>query len=200
MGGERIMKNVKGLLVVSLIIGLSIFMFIQNHSLNELKSEISMKQSLIDEIEVKLEEVGEQVNSEQMVNEVRDSVISAKQIGAEMIEIDNTLTEFYQSWEPFPEDEELLQKLEEAKKKNTELTGASEQDHIATWQLNPEWTLTLETVLNYGDVEQIPVLFRMTTAEGEFAGIVRATYNVREHKLTDIRKQYTPVGERDRVV
>lgn len=194
------MKNVKNIIVVVLLIGLSIFMFIQNNSLNELETEISKKQSLIDEIEKKLEEAGETVDSEQIVHEVRESIISAKEIGAEMIEVDNTLTEFYQSWDPVPEDDGYLRKLEVAQKKNTELTGAGEQDHIATWQLNPEWTLTLETVINYGDVEQIPVLFKMTTAEGELAGIVRATYIVSEHKLTDIKKQYTPAGERDRVV
>src|SRR5690606_32920570 len=155
--------NVKNIIVVVLLIGLSIFLFIQNNSLNELESEISKKQSLIDEIEKKLEEAGETVDSEQIVHEVRESIISAKEIGAEMIEVDNTLTEFYQSWDPVPEDDGYIRKLEVDQKKNTELTGSSEKDQIATWQLNPEWTLTIETVINYGEVEQIPVLFKMTT-------------------------------------
>lgn len=194
------MKYIKSILVGALIIGLLIFMFIQKSSLNDLKNDISTKQSLIDEIEFKLKEVDEQVKSEQYVKEVKEGVISAKQIGEEMIEVDNTLTAFYKSWDPLPEGEKFFKDLEEAQKKNSELTGAGENDHLATWQLNPEWTLTLETVVNYGDVEQIPVLFRMTTGEGEFAGIIRATYDVSEHKLTDIKVQYTPAGEMDRVV
>lgn len=194
------MKKTFGLLIGGLLVGLFIWLFITNGSVKELKDDVERKQALVDEIEERLEEVAVEVDAEQHVQEVKEGVVSAKQIGEEMIEVDNILTAFYKSWDPLPEDEKVFQELEAAEKKNTELTGADDSEHLATWQLNSEWTLTLETVVNYSDVNEIPILFTMTTGEGEFAGIVRATYEVSEHQLRDIRVQYTPAEEQDRVL
>ncbi|MBN6206558.1 hypothetical protein JYK21_08835 [Ralstonia pickettii] len=194
------MKKAFYILIGGLLAGISIWLFIVNSSVNELRNDVERKQILVSEIEEQLEGVAVQADTEEQVQVVKENVISVKQIGEEMIEVDNTLAAFYKTWDPPLEDEKVLQEVEAAKKKNTELTGADDNDHLVTWQLNPEWTLTLETVINYGDVKEIPVLFTMATGEGEFAGIVRAIYEVSEHELREIIVQYTPAGEMDRVL
>lgn len=194
------MKKAFYILIGGLLAGISIWLFIVNSSVTELRNDVERKQALVSEIEEQLKGVTIEADAEEQVQKVKENVISAKQIGEEMIEVDNTLAAFYKTWEPPLENEKLLQEVEAAKKKNTELTGADDNDHLITWQLNPEWTLKLESVINYGDVKEIPVLFTMTTGEGEFAGIVRAMYEVSKHQLREIKVQYTPAGEMDRVL
>lgn len=135
---------------------------------------------------------------------IEERTVSAQQIAEEYIKVDDALTEFYKSNKDMPVDDdeamkEIMDKLNWAKEENTRLTGAGDADHIKTWQLNPEWTLKLESVVMYKNTERIPVIFSMTTKDGKNAGLVKAMFNVDKYKLTDIEKYYTVDGMRDEV-
>lgn len=165
---------------------------------SELSSEIAtLEQDIVEQ--QRLLTVAEQpIDKEAQKQVIQNRTVSAKKIADEFIPVDDTLTAFYKTSGDLPTDESelkaLQQAVEEAKALNTQLTGASEADHIQTWQLNPEWTLSLESVVTYRDTDRVPVVFRMTTKDGEPAGLVYATYDVQKNQLSNVTRHYTPAG------
>lgn len=190
------------LVIGGIAVGMMVYISNINADIRELESDIATVQQLIDDEKAKLANMKD-FDKEGHKKVVQERTVSAQKIGEEYIAVDNALTEFYKSNEPIPTDEAqkkaLFDKLEKAKAENTRLTGASEADHIKTWQLNPAWTLKLESVVTYRDTDQIPVVFSMTTAKGESAGLIYAFFDTKNYKLTQISKHYTPIGLRDEV-
>lgn len=185
------------------VIGMVVYMGNQNNDIDKLEADIATMQELIDDANATYAKISKEFDPEQEQKRIEQRTVSAKKIGKEMIAVDNALTSYYKMSEPLPEDEEkkkaLFDKLEKAKAKNTKLTGAEEGDHISTWQLNPEWTLKLESVVVYQDTNQIPVVFSMKTKDGKNAGLIYATYDVNDHMLDNISRHYTTVGLDDAV-
>jgi len=139
-------------------------------------------------------------DTEAYLEELDERTVSAKAIAEEIIEVDDFLTGLYKRNSVMDDltDEERQANVERTKEmqaRNTALRG--ETDHLSTWQLNPDWTLELASVVAYQETSHIPVVFKMTTSSGELAGFIRATYHVDEHKITDVIKHYTAQGFQD---
>ncbi|PAF27345.1 hypothetical protein CHH61_03740 [Shouchella clausii] len=186
------------------VAGMLIFMSNQSKVVAELESDIETIEELLVDAEKNKVALEEEFDAKAHQQRIKERTVSAEEIGKEIIEVDDVLTAFYKTNEPLPEDKKerdaLFARLEEAKKKNTELTGATEADHIKTWQLNPQWTLTLESVLAYQqDSDRFPVLFLMETGDGKSAGLIYATYDVTNHTLSNISRHYTTDGLKDEV-
>lgn len=201
----RIIESIKtfGVAILIGVVGIGIFAYLgtQGNDIDTLESDIVTVEGLILDNKQILERIPESFDREGHQEEIESRTISAREIGEEMIKVDNTLTAFYKTSDPLPESEKekaaMFQALDKAKEANTALTGASESDHIITWQLNPEWTLRLDSVITYQDTDRVPIVFSMTTKDGKQAGLIFATYDVARFSLTDISRHYTPDGLAD---
>ncbi|WP_078598690.1 hypothetical protein [Evansella clarkii] len=191
---------------IAVILGIAVVImlsFIPGHKedIAELEAAIERTKELIADSEKISSDLEKEFDADEFMEEMEQRTVSATQIGKEMVKVDDVLTAFYKTHESLPEDEDerdaLFAELEEAQAKNTELTGAGEADHIKTWQLNPEWSLELESVITYQDTERFPVVFKMKTKDGKLAGLVHAIYNVSDHRLSSINRHYTIDGLRD---
>lgn len=185
------------------IIGMLLYMSSQNKVVLKLESDVATTEELIAEAEATRSKLTTDFNVKEHQAKIKERTVSAKEIGREMIEVDDALTAFYKTNEPLPTDKKekdaLFKALEKAKEKNHLLTGANESDHIKTWQLNPEWTLTLESVVTYQDTNRVPVVFSMKTKAGKAAGLIYADYDVDKHRLTNINRYYTTDGLQDEI-
>jgi hypothetical protein len=185
------------------IVGLLLYMSSQNKVMSKLESDVAATKGLIADAEATRSGLMTEFNAKEHQAKIKERTVSAKEIGSEMIAVDDALTAFYKSNEPLPTDKKekdaLFKALDEAKEKNILLTGAKEADHIKTWQLNPEWTLTLEYVITYQDTDHVPVVFSMKTKAGNAAGLIYAIYDVDKHMLTNISRHYTTDGLQDEI-
>lgn len=151
---------------------------------------------------------------------IRESSVSAEAIGKDIIAYDNELTELMRI--PAEEagcDDSLEESCTDDDMTAEELAEyeAELQDNVdrlnktyelkdkllapdcpnESWQLNPNWTLKLESIINYRSTSSFPIVFSMTTANGEKAGIVMATFSVDDYKLSNVNIHYTSVGLND---
>lgn len=185
------------------VVGMLLYMSSQNKVLSKLESDVVTTEELIADAEATRSGLMGEFNAKDHQAKIKEKTVSAKEIGHEIIAVDNTLTAFYKTNEPLPSDKKekdaLFKELEKAKEKNILLTGAKEADHIKTWQLNPEWTLTLESVITYQDTDYVPVVFSMKTKAGKAAGLIYAVYDVDKHMLTNINRYYTTDGLQDEI-
>lgn len=185
------------------IAGMLLFMSNQSKAIAELKSDVETTEGLIADAEKTRSGISQEFDAKEHQAKIKERTVSAVNIGEKMIAVDDALTSFYKTNEPLPEDKKekdaLFAKLDDAKAKNTELTGAGEADHIKTWQLNPEWTLKLESVITYQDTDRVPVVFSMKTADGKSAGLITAVYEVNNHMLDSISRHYTTDGLQDEI-
>lgn len=175
----------------------------QSKAIAELEEGIAAYDALEKESAATDAKLDNTYDKEKHIEVIEGRTVSAEAIGKRMIEVDNELSAFYKTNEPFPESEsevtKMLEVLEKAQIENTLLTGASEADHINTWKLNPAWKTTLETVVTYQDAPQVPVLFSMATKDGKSAGLIYAIYDTENDKLVNINKHYTTIGIQDAV-
>lgn len=175
----------------------------QNKEIASLEKSNEEAKSEIVELRQDFADASEKFDKKKHQKQVKERTISAEKIGKEMIAIDNELTTFYKTSDPLPKNKKakdaIFKKLEAAKKENTRITGANESDHIQTWQLNPDWTLKLETIVAYRDTDRVPILFSMTTKKGKPAGLISATYDVSNHMIDDVARHYTIDGLKDEV-
>lgn len=187
----------------AVIVGMVLFMGNQSKAIAKLQEDVVTTEGLVADAEKTLTGLTNEFDAKAHQAKIKERTVSAEEIGKAMIAVDNELTAFYKSNEPLPEDkkerEALFAKLEEAQVKNTALTGAGEGDHIKTWQLNPEWTLTLESVVTYQDTDRVPIVFSMTTKDGKSAGLIYAIYHVDSGTLSDISRHYTTDGLNDEI-
>lgn len=202
--GLRVLKTYGIVVVMGVgITGMLLFMSSESKAIAQLESDVETSEGLITDAEKTLSGISKEFDAKEHQAKIKERTVSATKIGEEMIAVDDALTSFYKTNEPLPEDKKekdaLFAKLEEAKAKNTELTGAGEADHIKTWQLNPEWTLKLESVITYQDTERVPVVFSMTTKDGKSAGLITAVYEVNNHQLDSISRHYTTDGLEDEI-
>lgn len=168
---------------------------VSNSQIDQLSQE---ELSLLDEIEslegaLALAPITEDSMSDEVVV-IEQSSQHAREMGAEMIAIQQTLSTFYKSAEPLDPKEDLtdVRKAEDAYVRLTNQT-----DYGNTWQLNKDWTMTLDTVANYSGTKTVPVVFTMKTKDGKVAGIVRGVYNPEIDLLESIIVDYTVDGRMD---
>jgi len=170
---------------------------------DQLKLDVSALRQQVAEQKVVQKEVDQPFDETKHAETITLRTVSAKQIGNEMIKVDNMLTSFYKSNESLPEDQaaydKIVNELEWAKKENEKLTGATEDEQIQTWKLNPAWTLRLDSVITYQDTDNVPILFSMTTKAGKLAGLISAVYDVNNHKIVNVVRHYTTDGLDDEV-
>lgn len=185
------------------IVVMLVIMSSQSKDITKLEADVETTKELVSDAEKTHSSLGDKFDAEKYQEEVKERTVSAKQIGKEIIAVDDTLTSFYKTNEPLPDDKKkkdaLFEKVNDAKAKNSKLTGAKESDHIKTWQLNPEWTLKLESVLTYQDADRVPVVFSMKTKDGKSAGLIYAVYRVKSHTLDNISRHYTTDGLKDEI-
>ncbi|MCC2248989.1 hypothetical protein JUJ52_03325 [Virgibacillus sp. AGTR] len=190
-------------IIGAVVMGMVLYMSNQNKAIIELEADIKTTNELVADAKKTRSDLDKEFDAKAHRTAIKERTVSAKEVGKEIIAVDNILTAFYKTNEPLPENKEekeaLFAKLEEAKAKNTELTGAKESDHIKTWQLNPEWTLTLESVVTYQDTNHVPVVFSMKTKDGKAAGLIYAIYDVNDHSLNNISHHYTTHGLQDEI-
>lgn len=184
-------------------VGLLFFSSSKADELAKVEEDIVEMQATVEGAKKTLAEKSKDLDKDAEKKVIQERTVSAEKIGEEIIKVDDVLTAFYKSAKDLPEDEaeynKVVEELNWAKKENTRLTGAGEADHINTWQLNPEWTLKLESVVVYRDTDRIPVVFSMKTKEGKNAGLIQAVYDVEKNQITDVVKHYTNDGIRDEV-
>jgi len=175
----------------------------QSKKIDTLVSDVATMEELLAGAKRTQSSIDKDFDAKQHSEVLEGRTVSAEKIAQEIIDVDNKLTAFYKTNEPLPEDEAekkaIFKQLADAQVENTRLTGATEADHIKTWQLNPAWTLKLESVVIYQDTESVPLLFSMTTKDGKAAGLIVATYDVKAYKLTNITRHYTTDGLKDEV-
>ena len=193
------------MVIVLFIVALIMLIFIQNQNkaIGQLESTVESTQESLDEAKATEKDVSQDFDTKAHQKTIKERTVSAKGIAKEIIAVDDTLTAFYKTSDPMPKDKKekqaLLDSVEKAKEENTKLTGADEADQIITWQLNPEWTIKLESVVTYQDTDSVPIVFSMKTKKGKDAGLIYAIYNVDSHKLTNISRHYTTDGLADEV-
>lgn len=178
------------------------YMAHQQSEISSLASAVKATQNKIDKAELAKKEASKPFDTTKHQKVIQARTVSAEQIGKEIIAVDNTLTAFYKTNAPMPtgaKKDALIAKVKAAQTKNTALTGTAVADQINTWQLNPAWTLKLESVVAYQDTTTLPVVFSMTTKQGKAAGLIYAMYDVNNHKLSNITRHYTVDGLKDAV-
>lgn len=199
MGGVKSYSLPLVLGVVSL--GGVFFAVDQNEKIQNLNGDVATMEELIRESEALDAGLDTDFDKDAHMEVIEGRTVSAEAIGKEMIATDDALTEFYKTNEPFPDDQDEVDKMmaarDEAHAANTRLTGASEATQLDTWKLNPEWTTTLESVVVYQDTPRVPVVFSMTTSSGDNAGLIYALYDTETETLNDISKHYTTAGMQD---
>lgn len=193
------------MVVVLFIVALIMLLFLlnQNKAIGKLEAAVASTQESLDEAKATEKDLSQEFDAKAHQKTIKERTVSAKGIAKEIIAVDDTLTAFYKTSDPMPKDkkkkQELLDSVEKAKEENTKLTGAEEADQIKTLQLNPDWTMKLESVVTYQDTNSVPILFSMKTKKGKDAGLIYAIYNVDSHKLTNISRHYTTDGLADEV-
>lgn len=184
-------------------VGMVLFMVNQSKAIAMLQEDVVTTEGLVADAEKTLSNLDIEFDAKEHQAKIKERTVSAEEIGKAMIAVDDELTAFYKSNEPLPEDKKekdaLFAKLEEAQLKNTTLTGAGADDHIKTWQLNPEWTMTLESVVTYQDTDRVPIVFAMKTKDGKSAGLIYAIYHVDSQTLSNISRHYTTNGLNDEI-
>ena len=191
-------------IIAVLLLGMSVYVFSLNYKANQYQAEYITLTDTLTTLTAELAKVSEVYDAEKEKNTIRENSVSATDISESMIAVDTVLTSFYRSSMPFPEgisaDERaaLIQKGEDAKAKYRTITGLDPANGVNTWQLNPEWSLKLETILTYKSVKEIPVLFSMKTKDGRDAGLVQTTYDVESNTLKNIVTHYTQAGIEDK--
>lgn len=204
MRGLHALRTYWIVVVIGIVIaGMLLYMSSQNKVVSKLESDVSTTKGLIADAEATRSGLMTKFDAKKHQAKIKERTVSAKKIGSEMIAVDDVLTAFYKTNAPLPTDKKekdaLFKAFEQAKEKNVLLTGAKESDHIKTWQLNPEWTLTLESVVTYQDTDRVPVVFSMKTKAGKAAGLIYAVYDVDKHMLTNISRHYTTDGLKDEI-
>lgn len=142
-------------------------------------------------------ELSKPLDTDAAADTIETRTVSAEKVAKEIIAVDDTLTQFFKMNEVIEDKaarDKFFKSVDIAKQENTRLTGASEADHIDTWKKNPEWTTKLETVVAYEDAPTVPVVFSMTTKDGDTAGLVFATYNAQSGTIDGVSKLYTRAG------
>lgn len=186
----------------AVLIGLSLWMAHVSSENVKLENRIEKLQTSIETAEKDYAIANQKFNEKQEVKTIQAKTVSAKQIAARMIQVDDTLTAYYKSNAPLPTGKKrqaYMNNVQKAKEENTKITGADEADQIKTWQLNPDWTLKLDSVVIYRDTDRIPIVFSMTTKDGKTAGLVNAIYDVNDDMIDDVETHYTTAGINDEV-
>lgn len=184
------------LAVVFVFIG-GIFVYLSNGSTADAEYEAQILESEISELQAELAKdslTEEDFQSD--VEYIETSGSHARDMGAEMIDVQLKLADAYRTHEPVV-DYEDQEGLEEAETAFTRLTGLT--DYVNTWVLNPAWSMELDSVGTYVDGENIPVVFSMYVENGDLAGIVRGTYDSERDLLEDIQVDHTVAGQSDAV-
>lgn len=184
-------------------LGALFFAFDQNDKIESLTADVATMESLLSDTQAVDSGLDTEFDKDEHVEVIEGRTVSAKAIGKEMIAADDALTEFYKTNEPFPDDQDEVDKMmaarDAAHAENTRLTGAGDADQLDTWKLNPEWKTKLESVVVYQDTQRVPIVFSMTTKSGDNAGLVYAVYDTESEMLTNISKHYTTAGMQDAV-
>lgn len=183
--------------IAVIVIVLFMIMNGRSNTMETLQAEIDAMSDVKAERVAEAEAMADETfDSEGHIEQIETTTVSAEEIGEIVIKLDNELTAFYKTAEALPEDEDeydaMFEQLEKNQALNADLRGIS--NHGDTWQLNPDWTLELDSIVAYQATASIPVIFTMTTEDGDNAGVVRATYNVEDNTLSNIVRQYTSAG------
>lgn len=178
----------------TIVIVLLVIMVNRAQHIEDLKAEL---ESLTPEETTNVE--AENFDADAYKNTVEEVTVSAKEIGEDIIDLDNRLTEFYKTAEPLPEDkaerDAIFAQLEKDQNENAKLRNI--ERHEETWQLNPDWELELESVVSYKGLKTFPIVFSMKTSDGELAGFVQTTYDHEDRSIRDTLVQYTEAGSAD---
>lgn len=201
MGGLKVYSIPLVLGTVSLVA--LFFAFDQNAQIEKLTEDVAIMESLLEDTDAVDSGLDTEFDKEAHVELIEGRTVSAEAIGKEMIAVDDALTEFYKTNEPFPSDQGEVDKMlaarDAAHAENTRLTGAGDANQLDTWKLNPAWETTLESVVVYQDTPRVPIVFSMATESGDNAGLIYAIYDTASETLTNISKHYTTAGMQDAV-
>lgn len=182
--------------VIFVLIGFMVLL-LSDSSKSDLEFQIAGLDAEIMELEKELnrnELTEEQLEPEAKI--ITESGAHALDMGSEMIEVQQMLTDAYKTIEPVVEFEDQAG-LEEAKEAYTRMTNST--DYVHTWMLNGEWSMQLDTVATFKDADNVPVVFTMYLKDGSLAGIVRGQYNSQNDILDDVIVDYTVNGMNDAV-
>lgn len=202
-GGQLVLLKKYGAIGVLSLIALIflIYTLVLNSQVLSLKDEYATLSDTVLTMQAELDSATADFNADEESRTIRESAVSATDVGTQIVELNNLLASYYRSIDPFAGmtdsmKAEFLQQIDDAEIRWQAITN---ETNVTVWTLNSNWTLTLETVINYRATDQIPILFSMTMVDGTPAGIVTATYDVASNTLVNVVKHYTDAGQRDKV-
>lgn len=160
-------------------------------------STVAGYEAQLPELRKSIDDAKTELNKESTVEDdveaMKVSTINARDIGNEVVKAQMVVADSYATHETPSEDD--IAKAEEALKviaKNVEGEARSNM-----WLRNSEWTFELKSVVNYTGVTSMPVIFTMTTTNGQLAGLVRAVYDSEAEQFKDVKVQYTAIGREE---
>lgn len=159
---------------------------------SKVENYVAQAQSMASEVRSLKKELGKEVDVTKEVEVVNENTINARATGALVIDAENKLADEYldiASDEPL-DNEKIADSIGIVK----QYTGREEPAN--TWKRNRNWTLSLESVVNYKD-DSMPVVFYMKNGVGDLMGLVRANYDGDANVFTDVDVAYTGAGMSD---
>lgn len=207
-GGFIVMDDKKVVIIsVSLLM---ISVFILGFITFGVMREMSTIENKIAELNDKKEQVSDEAHVDKPVELVDNTsatvddvegdateMISASEIGEEVIELQNVLADLF-CMDGHRTSGIIDMRLKEGPKlgkRLAELTDIDEDRYqYESWKLNNDWTIELASVIEYEKTDRIPVVFAITTEDGERIGLIKAEYDVAAHQLTNIEKHYPSIS------
>jgi len=136
-------------------------------------------------------------DSEAIKDDVQTTAINARAFAKEVIAQDDWLVRamYEPNFRDKPEaGDDYFAKFDATREYMQDLIPSFNRQSI---RLNPEWSLELESVVDYVGSDRMPVMFKMTTGEGKLAGIMYGTYDDESKTLSTSTIRYTETGLRD---
>lgn len=201
MDDKKVVMISVSLLMISVVI-LAVITFGVMREVSAVENRIAelrdIKEQLPDEMHVdKPEELVGNATAEANDNNDDAVTISAVDIGEDIIELQNVLADLF-CMDGHRTQGIIDLRLKEGPKlgkRLSELTDIDEDRYqYESWKLNNDWTIDLASVIPYEKTDYIPVVFTLTTDDGERIGLIKGMYDVEGHHLTNIEKHYPGIS------
>lgn len=182
---------------MAFVIGLFLFQAGANN-VSDLERSIGALQVEIDDLQADLSRKQVQApDAENIKQDVTATVINARAFAKEVIAQDDWLVRamYEPNFQDTPEaSDDYFAKFDATREYMQDLIPTFNRQSI---RLNPEWSLELESVVDYVGSGRMPVVFKMTTADGELAGIMYGSYDDESKTLSTSTIRYTETGLSD---
>lgn len=182
--GVAILSIVVGLIMIPLVIA-------NGNEITKLEQGINENKETIKGLSSQLSKMAD-FDEEQETKIIKENTISATKTAEKLIKLDKELADML--YETNFTGKDWAKRYAQLEEENRKLKVIDESKNRLVWRMNPEWSLTLESVLAYQDTDEFPVVFSMMTKDKKTAGLVYAEYNVEKDRFENISLYYTNDG------